>query len=56
MRTLSVVILQCNEFSTQIFPLSIALLHFEKDNRHGLSNFLKLKFVTYCWEERNEFH
>jgi hypothetical protein len=56
MRTLSIVILRCREFPTQNFPLSIALLHFEEDNKHGLLNFLGLRFVTYCLEERNEVH
>ncbi len=39
-----------------ISPLSITLLHFEKDNRHGLSNSPKFRLVPYCWEERNEVH
>jgi hypothetical protein len=37
-------------------PFLIVLLHFEKDNKHGLSNPLGLGLVACCWEERNEFH
>ncbi len=37
-------------------PLSIALLHFEKDNKHGLSNFSGLRFVPCCREENDEVH
>jgi hypothetical protein len=34
------------------FLLSIVLLHFEKDNRHGLLNSSRLRLVFYCWEEK----
>jgi hypothetical protein len=37
--------------------LSIALLHFKKDDKHGLLNSLGLKFVPFCCQkERNEIH
>ncbi len=39
-----------------ISPLSITLLHFEKDNKHGLLNSPRFRLVPYCWEERNEVH
>jgi hypothetical protein len=38
------------------FPLSIILFHFEKNNKHGLSNSSWLRLVPCCQEERNEVH
>ncbi len=38
------------------FLLSIVLLHFKKDNTHGLSNSSKLILVPYCREERHQVH
>jgi hypothetical protein len=38
------------------FPLSITLFHFEKDNRHCLSNSSWLRLVPCCWEKKNEIH